>query len=174
MLSFIEYTIHDYDDLALVFQNPEVMKFTIDDCYSQEGLREYHKRIMENNSSTDRKHYEFKVIKSNQLIGFADIEIVRKLSKGGIAEIGYLLLPEYWGKGYGALVASELINICFNKFKLHKVMASCHIENIGSWKIMEKVGMKREGLFEAHRLKDGKFVPELKYGILNSLLIDTN
>ncbi len=171
MLKLMEYTINDFDYLASIFQNTEVMNYTLDDCYSIDQLKEYHKKIIKNNHSLNRKQYEYKVLDNNQYIGFADFEIIRTMDKGGIAEIGYLLLPDYWGKGYGTLIAKELINICFNELKLHKITASCNIENIGSWKIMEKVGMKREGTLEAHRYKNGKFVSELKYGLINKAFL---
>lgn len=172
MLKFIEFNENDYELLVQVFQNDEVMKYALDDCYSDEELHKYHNRILANNKSGERKQYEYKVYADNVYIGFADFEIIRKMKTGGIAEIGYFLLPDFWGKGYGTLIAGELIRICFNDLGLHKVIASCNIENTGSWKIMEKAGMIREGEFTAHRYKNGKFITELKYGLINKLFLD--
>jgi len=171
MIKLIEYSKDDFNYLALIFQNPDVMRYTLDDCYSQDELINYFKKILDNNESKNRKQYEYKVITKDEFIGFADFEITRPMHSGGIAEIGYLILPEYWGKGYGTLIAKELINVCFNRLNLHKVTASCNIDNIGSWKIMEKVGMKKEGTFEAQRFKNGKFVNELKYGLVNEAFL---
>jgi ribosomal-protein-alanine N-acetyltransferase len=171
MIKLIEYSKDDFNYLSLLFQNPDVMRYTLDDCYSQDELKNYFRKILGNNESKNRKQYEYKVIINDEFIGFADFEITQTMRSGGIAEIGYLILPEHWGKGYGTLIAKELINVCFNRLNLHKVTASCNIDNIGSWKVMEKAGMKKEGTFEAHRFKNGKFVNELKYGLVNKAFL---
>ena len=56
------------------------------------------------------------------------------------------LLPEYWGKGYATEVAKNLILAGFDKFQLHKVEAGVATDNERSIRVLEKVGMTREGL----------------------------
>lgn len=52
-------------------------------------------------------------------------------------------------------MASKLIEICFKDIKLHKVSASCNVNNVQSRKVMEKVGMIKEGELRKVRFKDG-------------------
>lgn len=60
-------------------------------------------------------------------------------------ELGYRFLTDHWNNGYATEVAKALLKYAFQKLKLTKVVASSHIENIGSRKVLEKVGMKQIG-----------------------------
>jgi RimJ/RimL family protein N-acetyltransferase len=63
-----------------------------------------------------------------------------------LGEIYYKLFPDHWGKGYATEVSRTLIMTGFNDFHLHKVEAGVATENIRSIRVLEKSGMKREGL----------------------------
>lgn len=166
-LLFREYTNKDYHLLEPVFTNPEVMKYALDNCFTEKQLMDYHKKILKNNSIKKNRHiYEFAVFKNNDYLGFADLTILKKNNSGGIAEIGYFLLPEFWRKGFGADIAAFLINFCFNNLNLHKVVATCNAENTGSIKVMQKNGMVQEGFFINQRFKNNKWVDEYKFAIL--------
>ena len=58
-------------------------------------------------------------------------------------------------------------------YGLDRVHASCDAENIGSYRVMEKLGMRREALLRQHRLLRGERRDELVYGILASELSQT-
>jgi RimJ/RimL family protein N-acetyltransferase len=64
--------------------------------------------------------------------------------KGTQAEIGWVVAPEHGGKGYGTEGAAELLRICFEDLGLRRVKALCFADNVASWRIMEKLGMRRE------------------------------
>ena len=61
-------------------------------------------------------------------------------------ELGYILNKNYHRKGYGSEASSAVIEYMFNK-GVHRVYAECAPQNISSWKLLEKVGMKREAHF---------------------------
>ena len=58
------------------------------------------------------------------------------------------------------------------EFNLHRILAHCDDENVGSYRVMEKIGMRREGLFiegrQAHKQSNKKYSDELSYAILKS------
>lgn len=163
-----EFTETDIDLLKRIFQNHDVMRYTLDAPYTDAQIGKYLENILSNNrAGRQRQQYEYKVTVDGRHVGFADFEIIRRMPRGGISEIGYLLLPDEWHKGYASAICKELIRICFDELKLHKVVASCNEENTASSRVMEKCGMIREGKLLNHRYKNGKFVHELKYGILN-------
>ncbi|MEN2775524.1 GNAT family protein [Acetivibrio clariflavus] len=70
------------------------------------------------------------------------------------------------GNGFATEMASKLIEICFKDIKLHKVSASCNVNNVQSRKGMEKVGKIKEGELRKVRFRNGVKVNEYKYGIL--------
>jgi ribosomal-protein-alanine N-acetyltransferase len=61
------------------------------------------------------------------------------------AEIWYKLKVAYWGKGYATEAVLCIFDWGFNSLHLHRISAGCAIANIGSFKVLEKAGMIREG-----------------------------
>lgn len=66
-------------------------------------------------------------------------------SKYNNAEIWYKLNMDYWGKGFATEAVTRIFKFGFNTLKLHRISAGCAIENKGSYKVLEKAGMIREG-----------------------------
>jgi RimJ/RimL family protein N-acetyltransferase len=62
-------------------------------------------------------------------------------------EIGWVLHKGHHGKGYTTEAARALLRYGFETLMLHRVIATCQPENIPSYRVMEKVGMRREGWF---------------------------
>lgn len=62
-----------------------------------------------------------------------------------LASMHYSLLPRYWGKGYATEAASGLIKYCFEELNLHRIEAGCAVDNLASIRVLEKLGMHREG-----------------------------
>ena len=63
-------------------------------------------------------------------------------------ELGYIFNPRYQNKGYATESAAALIRYGFDHWGIHRVMAHCNPENIASWRVLEKIGMRREGHFQ--------------------------
>jgi [ribosomal protein S5]-alanine N-acetyltransferase len=86
------------------------------------------------------------------------------------AEIGWILHRDYWKQGYGPEMGKAMLQHGFDELKLHRITARCDAENYGSYRVMEKIGMRREGLFlqarPANKLSKQKYGDELIYAIL--------
>jgi len=87
------------------------------------------------------------------------------------AEIGYLMLNKYQGLGYTTEAAAELINYLFNTVQLSKLVAHCSTINTASWKIMEKLGFKREAEFKMHTKLNEDWFDDYGYGLINPAFI---
>ncbi len=64
-------------------------------------------------------------------------------------ELAYALGEEHWGKGLMAEASLAVMDYCFKEFSLKRIQARCKVENQGSRRVMEKVGMKYEGTLKA-------------------------
>lgn len=82
------------------------------------------------------------------------------------AEIGYWIGKPFWGKGYGTEVARAVIKFGFEELNHNRIYALAFTDNPGSWRIMEKSGMKHEGILRRHAMKDGRLVDLTYYAIL--------
>jgi len=60
-------------------------------------------------------------------------------------EIWFKILPSYWNQGIATEVLAKMIDYGFDELNLHRIQAGCAVDNIGSIKVLEKVGMIREG-----------------------------
>ena len=65
-------------------------------------------------------------------------------AKGVQAEIGWAIDPAYAGQGLATEAAAELLRICFEDLGLRRVKALCFADNVPSWRLMERLGMRRE------------------------------
>lgn len=64
--------------------------------------------------------------------------------RGTTGQLGYLIDPRFAGNGYATAIASELLNLSFTELQLRRVTAGCFADNHASWRILEKIGMRRE------------------------------
>jgi len=62
------------------------------------------------------------------------------------ANVGYVLAKKYWGKGYLPEALKAIIKWAFTEDEIFRVWAFCDVENVSSARVLEKSGMKREGI----------------------------
>jgi RimJ/RimL family protein N-acetyltransferase len=74
---------------------------------------------------------------------WAQAEIAER-ARGVHAELGWVLHPEHAGHGYATEAVRELLRLCFKDLGLRRVTATCFAANEASWRLMERVGMRRE------------------------------
>ena len=102
---------------------------------------------------------------SAQLIGGCSYDV-----NGTCGEIGWILHRDFWQQGYGTEIGSALLEFGFVTLNSRRIIAECNAENIGSWRIMEKIGMRREGRFldamPPHKKSDREYNDALLYAIL--------
>lgn len=83
-------------------------------------------------------------------------------------EIGYCIFPEYRKQGYCVEAAKIALNYAFEDWNAHKVVAMCNEFNIASSKVLEGLGMVREGIFREELPWQGKWVNQFFYCLLES------
>lgn len=86
---------------------------------------------------------------------------------GTVAELGWVLDPEYAGRGYATEAVRELIRYSFEDLGVRRVVANCFYDNDASWRLMERAGMRRE----IHGIRDslhrsGRWLDSLGYALL--------
>ncbi len=81
-------------------------------------------------------------------------------------ELGFALLPEHRGRGYGAEAARLLLGFAFEALGAHKVVGMCHCDNAASARLMEAAGLVREGVFKEELLIEGNWHDQYFYSIL--------
>lgn len=92
---------------------------------------------------------------------------VKQQATGVQAEIGWCLSPDHQGRGYATEAVRELLRVCFEELGLRRVVAMCFADNVPSWRLMERLGMRRE----EHAVRDslhrsGGWLDGLTYALL--------
>lgn len=83
------------------------------------------------------------------------------------AELGWVIDPAHAGQGYATEAAAALLRICFEDLGLRRVTAQCFADNVASWRLMEKLGMRRETHTVRESLhRSGAWLDGLAYAIL--------
>lgn len=111
-----------------------------------ERTTEVMKPAIEDQDNDPRSQFAWKIClkTNNEVIGLAGM--FPSNDRFRLAEIYYKLHPDHWGNGYATEVAKELVRFGFEDLKVHKVEAGVQTENVRSVRVLEKIGMTREGL----------------------------
>lgn len=115
-----------------------------------------------------RDSYLFAItLNQSPAIGCARISIVSRADRVG--DLGYVLNADYWGQGIATEATQRLLTFGFDDLDLHRVFATCHPDNIGSARVLEKTGFKLEGRLREDKFVRGAYRDSLLYAILGNI-----
>lgn len=101
---------------------------------------------------------------TNEMVG--DVGFVVQNDDGRQAYIGYSLARAHWGNGYAHEAVSRILAYLFDELTLHRVVAECDVENAPSWKLLEKLGFRRESHLVENIFFKGAYGSEYHYAML--------
>ena len=85
-----------------------------------------------------------------------------------VASLGFGIASWHWGQGYGTELTEQALTYGFGVLQLHRISADVASENIPSQRVVEKVGMIREGVMRDCVWAQGRWWTEVKYAALAS------
>ena len=105
----------------------------------------------------------FAVVLDGRVIGTINLEVD---AKNETAMLGYAIARDHWGEGLTPEAARSAVGWAFETFRLAKIWASTDLLNERSWRVMEKLGMRREAVLRSHSVaRDGR-IDDVWYGLL--------
>ncbi len=113
-----------------------------------------------------RTAYHLAIVLKNtdRLIGGCRIEI--RSAANGSGDLGYVLDRRHWGHGYMTEAARALVAFGFERLALHRIWATCDVDNHASARVLEKLGMRREGHLRQNLRRRGEWRDSYLYAIL--------
>lgn len=88
---------------------------------------------------------------------------------GQQAELGWVLDPSVHGRGLGTEFAAALLDLAFDGLGVRRIEAACFAENLASRRVMEKIGLRLEGVFREESLhRSGRWLDGMSYALLAS------
>ncbi len=132
----------DWEDLYEYLSDPVVVKYEPYGVYSQGDCVTESKR-----RSKDKNFYAVVLKEEDKVIGNL------YFSKGDFDtwEIGYVFHLSYQGRGYANQGAWALIDYAIKNCKARRIVARCNTQNTSSWRLMERLHMRREGHYKKIR-----------------------
>lgn len=162
------FCLQDLDSFYKYRSNQEVAKFQSWENYQYHEAESFVHEQMTHSPNQPGTWFQFAIAdrETNQLIG--DCALHTLLDEPRIVEIGVTLSPEQQGKGYASEALSALFNYLFDKLNKHKVIAFSDVRNEKSIRVLERIGMRREGHLLQNYMAKGQWVDEYQYAILKS------
>jgi [ribosomal protein S5]-alanine N-acetyltransferase len=158
------------DDWPAVHQygsDPEVVNYLPFGPNTEQETRTFLNSVLAEQKEQPRFSYNFALINRSdgKLIGSCRIKITTIEYKNE-GEIGYILNRNYWNQGYTTEAAQKVVSFGFEQRKLHRIFATCDPANTASYRVMEKIGMQREGCLREYKIIKGIWRDCLLYSVL--------
>lgn len=145
---------------------PEVSQYMDWGPNTKEDTQGFFERCVAASENPQEKGHFFAVTlrSDGRMIGGCDLGSAHP---EGTSDMGYCLHPDFWGQGYGTEAANAVLGLAFDTLGLHRVTATCDPDNVGSWRAMEKIGMRREGHERDAAWFKGRWHDWLRYAMLD-------
>jgi [ribosomal protein S5]-alanine N-acetyltransferase len=157
----------DWPALHDVESRADVARFQSFEPRTPEESSAYVSGASEAATQDPRKTYDLAVvlISENLLIGRCGLGLTDPDLTEGM--LWYTIHPAHWGRGYATEAALGLLDFGFGGLRLHRIWADCDPANIASVRVLEKLGMRREGHLTENAWIKGAWVDSLIYAILD-------
>jgi RimJ/RimL family protein N-acetyltransferase len=166
--------LHEFDegDVAAFYalgSDPAIIRYTGDPGGGLKSL-EHAREILRSHPLADYATHGFGrwacVLKlSGEVIGFAGLKYLDDLDE---VDLGYRLLPGYWGLGLATEAARAVLEFGFDRLRLKQIIALADPANVASVRVLEKLGMQRVGTIEYHGEECIKYVMVQKPPLFDS------
>ena len=159
-----EFREGDLADIHAYAAIPEVCRFMEWGPNTPEDSRAALDRALASQGEWPRKHVGLAVEREGVVIGSIRMDLQGE--KTADADFGYTMHPDHWAQGLATEASRALLEIAFQTLGLHRVWATCDVENTGSYRVMEKLSMRREAEFRQDKLIRGEWRNSYLYAIL--------
>lgn len=165
-LQLRNYRTEDWERVHIYGADPGFSKY---EMWGPNNVDDTHKFVAEMVAQTQSKpryKYDLAVClkAADLLIGGCGIRRETELSQ--VANLGWAINPEFQNMGYATEAARALIEFGFLKLDLALIYATCDTRNTASYKVMEKLGMKRVGVIKGTKEVKGYIRDSYRYELL--------
>ncbi|MDZ8225034.1 GNAT family N-acetyltransferase [Nostoc sp. ChiVER01] len=164
MRDFVEA---DWQAVFTYQSDPLYLRYSYWTHRTQKDVCEFVQMFIDQQKEQPRTKFQLAIIlkAENQLIGNCGIRVNDPEMRE--ANIGYELNTQYWGQGYATEAAQAILKFGFEKLRMHRIWSCCVAQNVASVKVLEKIGMRREGHLRKKELIKGKWYDNFIYAILD-------
>jgi RimJ/RimL family protein N-acetyltransferase len=150
----------DLDAYVALTDDPEYSYFGTRQTMDREATAQALARII---AAPWQRRAEFAIVMDGHVVGRVMLDVDRE---NRTAALGYGVAREHWGHGVASEAARATLDYAFEAFGVDKVWARADPRNGASVRVLEKLGMQREGLLRRHIIRYGERTDRVYYGLL--------
>ncbi len=161
------FTMEDAGAVQRYAGNPENVVYMPWGPNTMEETQAFIEESLNNAAQTPCRNYQFAAVlkETGELCGGCGITL-----SGDEAEIGWIVRRDLWNRGLCTQMGRALLAFGFDGLNLHRIIARCDAENTASLRVMEKIGMRKEGVFldarPAHKKSPCRYSDEIVCAML--------
>ena len=162
-----EFLESDWQAVLAYQSNPLYLRYYAWTERTPEEVRQFVQMFLDQQQQDPRLKFQLAVVlkSTGQLIGSCGIRM--RLPDAYEADIGYELNPQHWGQGYATEAARAIVQFGFTELGFHRIWSWCIADNVGSARVLEKLGMQLEGRLRENEYFKGRWWDTLLYAILD-------
>ncbi|MFJ7955816.1 GNAT family N-acetyltransferase [Streptomyces sp. NPDC096319] len=122
---------------------PEVCRFQSWGPNTEAQTRDFVDLAVAAWSDTPQSRFPYVARLGRDVVGMGELHVRSRGQRQG--EISYIVHPRVWGQGIGTEIGRHLLAHGFGELGLHRIHATCDPRNLGSSRVLTKIGMTREG-----------------------------
>lgn len=168
-----DFVPDDWREVHTYARDPAVVMYMPWGPNTEKDTKQFIRRALGYRNEDPRTHFELAIVlaEANRLIGGCGVRLTSPTSS--VASMGYCLNRELWGQGYATEAARAVLAFGFEELRPHRVFATCDPDNIASARVLEKLGMKREGRLREDVWIRDRWRDSLVYAIIEREWRDT-
>ncbi|MET7968030.1 GNAT family protein [Micromonospora sp. NPDC005305] len=160
-----EWADEDVPALHALLTEPRVLDRVLDErAPTRDEVHDAVSTWREEAGGEPRPAYRLAAVDGDRLLGLGTLTVESMPHRRG--EIGYVVHPDHWGRGLGTGIAGLLLDLAFGPVGLHRVEATTRPDHAASRRVLEKGGMRCEGISRDHLLVRGSWWDSVRYAIL--------
>ena len=162
-----EFEEEDWRAVQAYQSDPSYLRFNPWSERTEEDVRAFVRLFLEAQDERPRRRFQLAIVlpEDGRLIGNCGVRINDRERREG--NIGYELDPDYWGRGYATEAVRAILGFGFGELGLHRVWAECVAANVASARVLEKLGMRREGHLRENFWTSEGWADSFLYAILD-------
>ena len=157
----------DADAVFAIFGDDRAMRYWSHEAFERRDEAEQYLRDIDKGFA-DRSFCQWAITKRDhdELIG--TVTLTGWDARNRRMELGYMLSPAHWGKGYATEAVRAVLTFAFEEMNVHRVEAELDPRNPASARLLERLGFREEGLLRERWWVYGEWCDSALYGLLRA------
>lgn len=167
-LTLREFLPTDWPAVLAYQSDPRYLRYYAWESRTRDQVEAFVAMFVRNQQAHPRLKFQIAVTlrSDGRLIGNCGVRLPSPDSR--VADLGYELAPDEWGNGYATEAALAMRDFAFATLGVHRLWASCVADNLGSARVLSRLGMRQEAHLRETAHYKGRWWDELIFAMLES------